>query len=308
MDKWDAEYDEEKARFQEIAFQHEQRQQDIRDKITDAKNELRAIQEKDDAYAKLQEQGETGGATKGDVARRALKEAAESVAAIIEVAGTGSLEQATEQLNLLRAKLGCSLHHLPRRRQEEQGDDDQGKETRRGGLEHGGAAPSSGRWKSKGQEGTGQGGPMGGQEAEERKAQEGRREAKLAARARGEGSAAAMDTDQGPTGGCTEAAIGTAAAEEAKQRAEAEEAMRKRALDAIRGRLLLEKHRKLADKQKELIAAGLLPEPHEWTEEQLRQNQRQIEMFNAEVDAEAHREIAAMSSEARAQLLEAAAK
>ncbi len=191
-----------------------------------------------------------------------------------------------------------------------------GGDAKRGGLEtyregeRRGMAPSSGRWKSKGQDEANHGGPTGGQEAEQRNSQEDRREAKLAARARGEGSAAAMETDPRPTGGCTEAeaAGGGAAAEEARQRAEAEETMRKRALDAIRGRLRLEKHRKLAEKQKDLIAAGLLPEPHEWTEEQLRQNQRQIELFNAEVDAEAEREIAALSSEARAQLLEAAAR
>jgi hypothetical protein len=117
-----------------------------------------------------------------------------------------------------------------------------------------------------------------------------------------------MDTDKGPAGVRTEVDGGAAVAEEARRRAEAEETMRKRALDAIRGRLLLEKHRKLANKQKELIEAGQLPEPHEWTEEQLRQNQRQIELLNAEVDAEAEKEIAAMSNEARAQLLEAAAK
>jgi hypothetical protein len=171
-----------------------------------------------------------------------------------------------------------------------------------------GAAPNGGRWKSKGQEGTDQGRSRGEQGAEEKNALEDRREAKLAARARGEGSAAAMDTDMGPPGGRTEVAGGAVEAGEAKRRAEAEEAMQKRALDAIRGRLLLEKHRKLANKQKELIEAGQLPEPHEWTEEQLRQNQRQIELLNAEVDAEAEKEIAAMSNEARAQLLEAAAQ
>ncbi len=236
------------------------------------------------------------------------------MAAIIEVAGTGRIEQATEQLNLLSAKLGCSLHRLPRRGHEEQSNEDQGRNAQRGGVEphpegeRKGIAPSSGRWKSKGQDGANNGEPMGGQAAEERNSQEDRREAKLAARARGEGSAAAMETDPRPTGECTEATSGTAAAEAARRRAEAEETMRKRALDTIRGRLQLEKHRKLAEKQKELIVAGLLPEPHEWTEEQLRQNQRQDELSNAEVDAEAEREFAALAKEARAQLLEAAAR
>ncbi len=314
LERWDAEYDEEEERFQEAAYQHEQKQQDLRDKITDAKNELREIQEKDDAYAQLQGKGETGGGPKEDATHRVLRETAHKLAAIIESAGTGRIEQATEQLNLLSAQLGCSLHQLPRGGQEEKHHSGQGEDTNGRSREthaeaaHRSDAPNSGRWKCRSQDGTNSGEPLGQKAAGPSNAAEDRREAKLAARARGEGSMAAMETDPQPAGEHMAAASGAAATEATRQQVAAEDARRQRALDAIRGRIQLEKHRKLAEKQRELIAAGLLPEPHEWTEEQLRQNQRQIEISNAEVDAEVDREFSAMSSEAIAQLLEAAAR
>ncbi len=237
------------------------------------------------------------------------------MAAIIEFAGTGRLEQVTEQLNLLNAQLGCTLHQPPWRRQEEEQYCGQGEVTRGRSREphaedaRKGDAPTSGRWKCKSQDGANGGGPVEQRAAEPRNAEEDRREAKLAARARGDGSTAAMETDPKPAGEYMDAARGTAAAAEAARQPAADgDAKKQRALDAIRGRIQLEKHRKLAEKQRELIAAGILPEPHEWTEEQLRQNQRQIEISNAEVDAEVEREFAAMSSEAIAQLLEAAAR
>ncbi len=314
MERWEAEYDEEEERFQQATYEHEEKQRGLRDRITDAKAELREIQEKFDAHAQLQETGETGGGPKEDAAHRVLKETAHKVAAIIESAGTGKIEQVTEQLNLLSAELGCSLHQLPRKGQEEGHRSGQGKgssgESRmqRAEAAHRSEAPNAGRWKNKSQDGTSSGEPVGQGAAGPNDAGEDRREAKLAARARGEGSKAAMETDAGQTGEHVEAAGGAAAAEATGQRGVAEEARRQRALDTIRGRIQLEKHRKLAEKQKELVMQGILPEPHQWTEEQLRQNQRQIEISNAEVDAEVEREFSAMSSEAIAKLLEAAAR
>ncbi len=314
MERWEAEYDEEEERFQQATYEHEEKQRGLRDRITDAKDELREIQEKFDAHAQLQETGETGGGPKEDAAHRVLKETAHKVAAIIESAGTGKIEQVTEQLNLLSAELGCSLHQLPRKGQEEGHRSGQGKgssgESRmqRAEAAHRSEAPNAGRWKNKSQDGTSSGEPVGQGAAGPNDAGEDRREAKLAARARGEGSKAAMETDAGQTGEQVEAAGGAAAAEATGQRGVAEEARRQRALDTIRGRIQLEKHRKLAEKQKELVMQGILPEPHQWTEEQLRQNQRQIEISNAEVDAEVEREFSAMSSEAIAKLLEAAAR
>ncbi len=316
LEKWDAEYDEAEQRFQEEANRHEERQQDLRERITDAKRELREIQEKEDAHAQLQEKGEAGGGPKDEMVHRALRDTAQKLAAIIEAVGTGEIEQGTEQLNLLSAQLGCALHQLPRQHQEGVQHRGKGEDTKGGSRgpnvdsARKGDTPSSGRWRGKGQDGTSGGEAPGRRTAGPRDAEEDRREAKLAARARGEGSLAAMETGPEPGGERLDTAgVTTAAAEAARQAAaEAEDRKKKRALDVIRGRVQQEKDRRLAEKQRELIAAGLLPEPHEWTEEQLRQNQRQVEISNAEVDAEVEREFAAMSSEAIAKLLEAAAR
>ncbi len=243
-----------------------------------------------------------------------LRETANQVAVIIEAAGMGQIEQVTEQLNLLNARLGCSLQRLPRRGNEQQDSEDRkGKASGRGAGpcpegNHQGEAPSSGRWKSKGK-GTSSHGEIGWSEATGARNEENdRREAKLAARTRGEGSRASMETDPRAAGPGTEAADGAAAEETAMRQATVDEVKWQRALDTIRGRLQLAKNHTLAERQKQLIAEGLLPEPHAWTDEQLRQNQRQIELSNAEVDAEAERELSAMSHEARTQLLEAAAR
>ncbi len=314
VDKWSADYDEKEEQFQEAAYRHQEDQQGTLDKISEAREELREIQKKDEAYARLQEGGDAYDDDKDDVPQDVLRETANQVAVIIEAAGMGQIEQVTEQLNLLSAQLGGTLQRLPRR-----GDEQQGNEARKGNASgrgagpcpegnHQGETPSSGRWKSKGK-GKSSKEELGGSEASGARDEENdRREAKLAARARGEGSRARMETDSGTTGPGTEAAGGAAAEETAMQQAPVDAIKWQRALDTIRGRLQLAKNHKLAERQRQLIEEGLLPEPHEWTEEQLRQNQRQVEVSNAEVDAEAERELSAMSHEARTQLLEAAAR
>ncbi len=310
VEKWSADYDEKEEQFQEEAHRHQERQQETLDKISEAREELREIQERDEAYARLQEGGEAYGSAKDDVPHEILKEAANQVAVIIEAAGMGQLEQVSERLNLLSAQLGCSLQRLPRQEVRKGNDDARkgeasGKGTRPNPEEkHQGEVPS--RWKSRGKGASSEGDNEGRGTAMDGKEEQDRREAKLAARARGEGSKADMETD--PTAGGTgmEPAGGTPGGGAAAQQMADEERKRQRALDTIRGRLLLAKNHKLAERQRQLIAEGTLPEPHEWTEEQLRQNQRQIEISNAEVDAEAERELLAMSPEARTQLLEAA--
>jgi hypothetical protein len=122
-----------------------------------------------------------------------------------------------------------------------------------------------------------------------------RREAKLEARERAEGSRAGMEMDEEPAG------TGE------PSRAEAERG-RQRALDAIRARLLQEKQRRIQEKQQAAIQSGILPPPNEWTREQMQQQQREYERVDAEVDAEAQQELAAMSVEAQAQLLAEASK
>jgi hypothetical protein len=120
-----------------------------------------------------------------------------------------------------------------------------------------------------------------------------RREAKLEARERAEGGRMEMETDGVPVG--TEEPSGTET-----------ELERQRALDTIRARLLLEKQRRIQERQQAAIQAGILPQPSEWTREQMQQKQREYEMVDAEVDAEAQKEFAAMSVEAQTQLLAAA--
>ncbi len=308
--RWGDEYDEREAQFEEEYYRHQERQQAVLDKITEAREELREIQERDEAYAKLQERGDADDGAKEDVPQDILRETANQVAVIIEAAGMGQIEQVTEQLNLLNARL-CSAQRPPRQGGMQQSQ--QGDEARKGNAngkgagpspegDHQSGPPSGGRWKGKSKGTPGQGKSCGS-EAEGAKDEEiDRREAKLAARARGEGSRANMETDpriEEPETLATDGAAAGAMVDEAKW---------KRALDTIRGRLQLAKNHKLAERQRQLIAEGKLPEPHAWTEEQLRENQKQIELSNAEVDAEAERELRAMSQEARTQLLEAAAR
>ncbi len=82
------------------------------------------------------------------------------------------------------------------------------------------------------------------------------------------------------------------------------EAKRQRVLDKIRGRLQVEKNRKAAEQQAKAMEAGTMPEPHTLSQEQLDENQRQMEATNREVDAEAERELAAMSPEQLASIMD----
>ncbi len=311
VEKWSADYEEKEELFQEKAYRHQESQQETLDKISEAREELRGIQERDEAYARLQEGGEPYANPREEAPHEVLRETANQLAVIIEAAGTGQIEQVSEKLNLLSAQLGRSLQRRPWR--EDRHEDDggcKGKASERGtgphtGAKHQGEAPS--RWRNRGNGGPNEddGGDHG--TTEDRKEEQDRREAKLAARARGDGGGTGMETDPTTTETAAGAAGGTAAGGATTQHGAAEERRWQRALDTIRGRLLLAKTHQLAERQRQLIAEGALPEPHEWTEEQLRQNQRQIEISNAEVDAEAEKELLAMPPEARTRLLEAAA-
>ncbi len=109
-----------------------------------------------------------------------------------------------------------------------------------------------------------------------------------------------MEMDGGPAG--------TGEPSRTEPSREEAERGRQRALDKIRARLLLEKQRRIQEKQQAAIQSGILPPPNEWTREQLQQQQKEYEMVDAEVDAEAQQEFAAMSAEAQAHLLAEASK
>ncbi len=102
-----------------------------------------------------------------------------------------------------------------------------------------------------------------------------------------------------------QAAAATAAAAEASKKADAEalELTRRRAMDKIRAIVQAEKERQAAARQQE---AGIqtLGHAQSWTEEQLRENTRQLELQNKEVEDEAERRFARMSESERAALLD----
>ncbi len=102
-----------------------------------------------------------------------------------------------------------------------------------------------------------------------------------------------------------QAAAATAAAAEASRRADAEalELTRRRAMDKIRAVVQAEKERQAMARQQE---AGIqtLGHAQNWTEEQLRENARQLELQNKEVEDEAEKRFAQMSEEERSALLD----
>ncbi len=95
-------------------------------------------------------------------------------------------------------------------------------------------------------------------------------------------------------------------AEAASETAEAAgwEAKRQRVLDRIRARLQQDKIRKAAELQAKAIEEGAMPEPHLLSKEQLEENQRRVEATNREVDEEAERELASMSKDQLASIME----
>ncbi len=124
---------------------------------------------------------------------------------------------------------------------------------------------------------------------------------------RGRGESEAQDgAGQHGGDGAMEDAGSSPKAEAASKAAEAAdwEAKRQRALDRIRARLQQEKNRKAAEVQAKAIAEGVMAEPHLLSKEQLEENQRRVEATNREVDEEAERELASMSKDQLARIME----
>ncbi len=311
IERLEARYEEERAWFQEMANEHEDRQQATRDQLKEAEVELQEIKKRDDAYAAAQERNQAGGDEQDDTPYRMLGDTASRLAGIIEASGD---EQLKERLNLLSADLG-NVQDMLRTRRGGQEQEEAGSGAGKGGgkapREEAGSNRSQGnrgRWHGSGKGRARSGSTERDCDDDGDDGGEDRRRAKLAARQRGEGSRADMETETAQNGKGAPPVSGSADGAGAVREETEREARRQRALDTIRGRLQLEKHRKLAERQKAAIQAGTLPEPHEWSEEQLRQGQRQVELLNAEVDAEAEQQFAALSDEAKAKLLEEASR
>jgi hypothetical protein len=312
--------DAEKEWFQGIAEEHEERMEAMHEQWDDYAAKIRECESKleeirrdpsgdaadDDAHTEWA----TAGMPREEATIKMRDIAGHLVRALETVSGN---ERAENLLNALGAQLG-ELEGLLKPTGD-RGGKGQGKAQQASAWDETWPQLEAGKGRSEGKggkplevssnvRGDGKGGAAdvdrGDQNAQHKWARRGTR------RGRGENEAPGGGAGQPGGGDAMEDVWSSPKAEAASRTEEAAggEAQRQRVLDRIRARIQQEKTRKAAELQAKAAEEGGVPEPHLLSKEQLEENQRKVEAANREVEAEAERELASMSKEQLARVLE----
>ncbi len=316
QDKLEEQMDAEKTWFQEVAEAHELRMEGMREKWDSGKARIKELESKletirrepaEDEGDEEELPGEWSGSAARVAASNKVRDIVGQVARALEVVGGD--EQTKGALSTIRARVG-ELENILKPAASGKGSSKE--ETTRQTTQQQCTRPrlgeqaESGHGKGGGPSGCGGEAKGGGKDrrgSDDKDDHEQSPQAKWARRGarRGRGHEeerqSGDDMDGVEDSHQAEAAMGSADAA-------AEESRRQRALDKIRARLQQEKVRKAEELQAKAAEGGAPPEPHLLSQEQLDENRRRMEAANREVDEEAEKELAAMSREQLAKIME----